>query len=101
MTCRLDRLPKSKGISISLDKLPGHPHPRLRLRERSPLSSLSSEAVALAKATRRALRNECVFNRFRNAAGIVVMVPQRGQDPGGVHVLHFLVVLKGIAMDVG
>lgn len=58
-------------------------------------------AVPLAKATRRALGDECLFNRLGNAAGVVVMVPQRGQDPSGVHVLHLLVVLKGIAMDIG
>lgn len=44
--------------------------------------------------------SQCVFHRLWNSAGVVLIIPQCGQDSCGVHVLHLLVVLEGVPVDV-
>lgn len=104
MTCRLDRPPKSERVSISLASGSTSRTSSSQAETSGMSPSLLPSLLQLspwAEATGRALGNECVFNGFGNAAGVVVVVPQRSQDSGRVHVLHLLVVLKGIAVDVG
>lgn len=107
VTCRLGRLRQVESFGISLASGPTAViSGRGRRVETSgtqspPISPLPAAVLLQLRKRDVPLRNERVSNRFGNPTGVVVVVPQSGQDAGGVHVLHFLVVLKGIPMDIG
>lgn len=95
--------PRASASPYCQDQLQGFPDAGLRCEEHShpPTSPLPAAVLLQLRKCHVPLRNECVSNGFGNSTCIVVVVPQSGQDPGGVHVLHFLVVLKGVSVDIG